>query len=105
MNCWPTAWIAAAKAAGLAHGMDASTGQFFVRGGDTMRQALEMFAHGILEAERQDHISDQEDAARWRHAVAFGFPIRGPQTLAWRSDGTLVLANAPVSAIDLARDP
>ena len=50
MNCWPTAWIAAAKAAGLAHGMDASPGQFFVRGGDTMRLALEVFAQGISDA-------------------------------------------------------
>lgn len=51
MSCWPSAWIAAAKKADLAFGMNAETGQFFIRGGDAMRVALEVFAQEIQAAE------------------------------------------------------
>ena len=50
MHCWPTAWIAAAKMAGLASGMNAETGKFFVRGGDAMRMALGAFAQEIADS-------------------------------------------------------
>ena len=54
MNCWPAAWIAAAKKAGLLHGSDANEGYYVGRGGDDMREALAVFAQAVAEAAVED---------------------------------------------------
>jgi len=42
------------------------------------------------------------DAERWKHCVAHGFPISGPQCIARRSTGEMVCGATPQDAVDAA---
>lgn len=44
----------------------------------------------------------RKDAERYRHASAYGWPMRGPQCIAWTSKGDMVLGDTPEAALDSA---
>ena len=45
MRCWPSAWMAAAVAAGLAY--EYSDGSIHIFGGDSRREEMEAFAEAL----------------------------------------------------------
>lgn len=47
-------------------------------------------------------IADAQDAERYRHAKAHGWPISGPQCIAWTHEGRMILADTPEEALDAA---
>ena len=46
--------------------------------------------------------SMRKDAERYRHARAHGWPMSGPQCIAWTHDGRMVVGDTPEAALDAA---
>jgi hypothetical protein len=44
----------------------------------------------------------RKDAERYRHCKAHGYPMSGPQCIAWTYDGRMVFGDTPEAAIDNA---
>ena len=44
----------------------------------------------------------RQDAERYQHAKAHGWPMSGPQCIAWTHDGRMVFGDTPESALDAA---
>lgn len=68
------------------------------------RQAADRIESDADEIERlrAEVESLRKDAERYRHAMAYGWPMKGPQCVAWTREGHMVLADTQEAAIDAA---
>ena len=57
------------------------------------------FLHGMTP---QQAIDTRKDAERYRHARTHGWPMSGPQCIAWTHDGKMVFGDTQEAALDAA---
>ena len=65
---------------------------------DAVSDALD-YLHGMTPQQAAD---TRKDAERYRHAKAHGWPMSGPQCVAWAHDGKMVCGDTPEAALDAA---
>ena len=62
----------------------------------------EALLQDVCKALRADCEAFRKDAERYRHARAHGWPMSGPQCIAWTHDGKMVFGDTQESALDAA---
>ena len=62
----------------------------------------EALLQDVCKALRADCEAFRKDAARYRYAKAHGWPMSGPQCIAWTHEGQMVFGDTPEAALDAA---